>query len=203
MKELVVISGKGGTGKTSIVASFAALADDKVIADCDVDASNLHILLHPKPLERYEFKAEKKAFINKERCTTCGLCYSKCRFNAISKDIEINEFLCEGCGLCAAVCLEDAITLKEQSSGYWLVSDTDYGPFVYAQLRVAQENSGMLVASIRGTAKGIAEEKKLKLIIIDGPPGIGCPVISSITGSDLVFIITEPTLSALSDAERV
>ena len=203
MKELVVISGKGGTGKTSLVGAFSYLADKKVITDCDVDAADLHLLLHPKIIESHAFEGGKKAVIDKEKCIRCGECFSYCRFNAVSEEIEINEFLCEGCGLCGAVCPESAISLRKEIAGDWFVSTTAYGPFVHARLGIAQENSGLLVAKVRDAAKKIAKEEGRDLILIDGSPGVGCAVISSITGADLVLIVTEPTQSGLHDLNRV
>ena len=203
MKELVVISGKGGTGKTSIVGAFCHLASNKVIADCDVDAADLHLLVFPEIIiESHPFEGGKTAYIDKERCILCGECLYLCRFKAISEEIEIASFLCEGCGLCVAACPENAITLRQETAGNWFISTTKYGPFVHAKLGIAQENSGLLVAQVRLAAKKIAEEQFRDLIIIDGPPGIGCAVISSITGADLVLLITEPTLSGIHDMER-
>jgi MinD superfamily P-loop ATPase len=203
MKELVIISGKGGTGKTSVTAAFSTLADNKVIADCDVDAADLHILLHPDILERHPFEGGSTAVIDKQKCTLCGQCLLHCRFSALSQEIEVNPFLCEGCGVCKAVCPEEAIQLKREKAGQWFISQTAYGPFVHAQLGIAQENSGWLVAQVRTAARKIAENKGHDLIISDGSPGIGCSVISSITGTDLVLIVTEPTLSGIHDLERV
>jgi MinD superfamily P-loop ATPase len=202
MKELVVISGKGGTGKTSIVGAFCHLASNKVIADCDVDAADLHLLVFPEIIESHPFKGGKTAYIDKERCILCGECLSLCRFKAISEEIEIASFLCEGCGLCVAACPENAITLRQETAGNWFISTTKYGPFVHAKLGIAQENSGLLVAQVRLAAKKIAEEQCRDLIITDGPPGIGCAVISSITGTDLALLITEPTLSGIHDMDR-
>jgi MinD superfamily P-loop ATPase len=203
MKELVVISGKGGTGKTSLVGAFSYLADKKVIADCDVDAADLHLLLRPKIIESHVFEGGKKAVIDTEKCIRCRECFTACRFDAISEEIEINEFLCEGCGLCAALCPESAVVLKQEIAGHWFVSTTAYGPFVHARLGIAQENSGLLVAKVREAAKKIAMEEGRDLILIDGSPGVGCAVISSITGAHLVLIVTEPTQSGLHDLKRV
>ncbi|MBN1526398.1 MAG: ATP-binding protein [Candidatus Omnitrophica bacterium] len=203
MKQIVVISGKGGTGKTVLTASFAALAKNKVMADCDVDAADLHLLLHPAVRERHEFKSGKTAKLDKKICNRCGKCVVACRFGAISDDMAIDPVSCEGCGLCSLICPVSAITMKENIAGEWFISDTRYGPFVHAKLGIAEENSGKLVAKVRDVAKEIAEKENLEHVIIDGPPGIGCPVIASLSGVDCALIVTEPTLSGLHDAKRV
>ena len=202
MKEVVVLSGKGGTGKTSIVGSFAALAKSKVLIDCDVDAADLHLLLQPARRERHEFWSGQTAFIAEDRCTQCGLCQELCRFKAI-KDFRVDPISCEGCGFCSRICPTEAITMKENLAGHWFISDTRYGPLVHAQLGVAQENSGKLVATVRQQARQMAEKEVADYIISDGPPGIGCPVISSLTGANLALLVTEPTLSGIHDLERV
>jgi len=202
MKEIVVLSGKGGTGKTSIVASFASLAQSKVLADCDVDAADLHLLLKPKVKEEKEFWSGHVAFIDKEKCTECGLCQELCRFGAI-KDFEVDPLSCEGCGFCYHVCPVDAVTMKDSMSGHSFISETRYGHLCHARLGIAQENSGKLVALVRQNAKFIVERENLDHIITDGPPGIGCPVISSLSGASLVLLVTEPTLSGIHDLERV
>ncbi len=202
MKEVVVLSGKGGTGKTSIVGSFAALAKSKVLADCDVDAADLYLLLQPLTQQKYEFWSGQVAFINEEKCTQCGLCQEVCRFQAI-EDFKVDPVSCEGCGFCFQVCPDDAITMRENLSGHWFISDTKYGPLVHARLGITQENSGKLVALVRQQAKLSAEKQGLDYIISDGPPGIGCPVISSLSGADLALLVTEPTLSGIYDLERV
>jgi MinD superfamily P-loop ATPase len=202
MKEIVVLSGKGGTGKTTIVGSFAALAKGKVLADCDVDAADLHLLLSPSVKQESEFWSGQVAYIDEERCTQCGLCQELCRFSAIT-DFRVDPVSCEGCGFCSHICPVEAITMKENMSGHWFVSDTSYGPLVHARLGIAQENSGKLVAVVRQQAKRIAEEQALDYIISDGPPGIGCPVISSLSGASLALLVTEPTLSGIHDLERV
>jgi MinD superfamily P-loop ATPase len=203
MKQIAIVSGKGGTGKTMLTASFAALSKNAVFADCDVDAADLHILLEPKIVERGEFKGNKVALINKEKCISCGACISVCRFDAISEDFVIDPLSCEGCGVCYHICAQNAIIMEDKISGEWFVSETKYGPFVHAKLGVAEENSGKLVSVVRQNAKLIAEKENRDLIIIDGPPGIGCPVISSITGTDIVLVVTEPTLSGIHDMQRV
>lgn len=202
MKEVVVLSGKGGTGKTSFVGSFAALAKGAVLADCDVDAADLHLILQPAIQQRHEFWSGQTAFIAEDRCTQCGLCQELCRFKAI-KDFRIDPISCEGCGFCSRICPTEAITMKENLAGHWFISDTSYGPLVHAQLGVAQENSGKLVATVRQQAKIVAERQSLDYIISDGPPGIGCPVISSLSGANLALLVTEPTLSGIHDLERV
>lgn len=202
MKEVVVLSGKGGTGKTSIVGSFAALADSKVLVDCDVDSADLHLILEPVALENHEFWSGQVAFIDSEKCTECGLCQDLCRFAAI-KDFRVDPVSCEGCGFCSQICPAEAITMRENLSGHWFTSDTKYGPLVHARLGIAQENSGKLVAVVRQHARQLAEKGELDYIISDGPPGIGCPVISSLSGANLALLVTEPTLSGMHDLERV
>lgn len=202
MKELVVLSGKGGTGKTSIVGSFAALASGKILADCDVDAADLHLLLSPVRLEKHGFWSGQTAVIDDKKCTRCGLCQSFCRFRAID-DYTVDAMACEGCGFCARICPAGAITMEDTLSGEWFVSRTDYGQLVHARLGIAQENSGKLVTTVRNEARRIAGETGNGLIITDGPPGIGCPVISSLSGASLALLVTEPTLSGLHDLERV
>ena len=201
MKEIVVLSGKGGTGKTSIVASFAALAHSKVLADCDVDAADLHLLLKPVVEEEKEFWSGQVAFIDREKCTECGLCQELCRFEAI-KDFQVDPISCEGCRFCYQVCPVDAITMNDCMSGHSFISQTKYGYLCHARLGIAQENSGKLVALVRQNAKLIAERKNLDYVITDGPPGIGCPVISSLSGASLALLVTEPTLSGIHDLER-
>lgn len=203
MKQIVVISGKGGTGKTVLTASFAALAKNKVMADCDVDAADLHLLLHPSVKECHEFKSGKTAVIDKKICTQCGNCIVACRFQAISQDFVIDPVSCEGCALCSHICPVEAIIMKENVSGEWFISDTKYGPFVHAKLGIAEENSGKLVTKVKQAAKKISEDKNLDYIIVDGPPGIGCPVIASLSGADIALIVTEPTLSGMHDMQRI
>jgi len=202
MREIVILSGKGGTGKTSIVGSFAALAKRKVLADCDVDAADLHLLLSPSVKQESEFWSGQVACIDEDRCTQCGLCQDLCRFDAI-KDFRVDPVSCEGCCFCSYICPVEAITMIDNMSGHWFISDTKYGPLVHARLGIAQENSGKLVAMVRQHAKRIAEEQGLEYIISDGPPGIGCPVISSLSGASLALLVTEPTLSGMHDLERV
>lgn len=210
MKELLVISGKGGTGKTSLVGGFAVLAENKILADCDVDAADLHLLLKPRVRETREFYGSQKAVLDHERCTGCGVCVEACRFGAIgmgkgrgNTKVQIDPISCEGCAVCSYACPRGAITMKDNLSGYWFISDTPYGPLVHARLGVAEENSGKLVTQVRRTARSIAEDQGLDYIITDGPPGIGCPVISSMSGVDLALIVTEPTVAGTHDMERV
>ncbi|MCK4398816.1 MAG: ATP-binding protein, partial [Methanophagales archaeon] len=207
MKQITVISGKGGTGKTTLVGSFAALAENKVIADCDVDAPDLHLLLHPEIIEREEFKGLKVAVMDKTLCTECGTCEETCRFNAIALTEEsgyaVNPARCEGCGACVFTCPQEALTLKERVSGYSFISKTKYGTMAHAQLNIAEEASGKLVTVVRNRAQQVAEKESCELILIDGAPGIGCPVIASLAGVDLALIVTEPTMSGLHDLERI
>ena len=207
MKQLVIISGKGGTGKTIITASIATLAQNKVMVDCDVDAANLYLLLHPEIQETHQFIGGKKAHIDVEKCTLCGECIDVCRFEAITEkedgEIIIDPISCEGCGVCSHICPVEAIEMEKSVSGECFVSRTKYGPFVHARLGIGEENSGKLVTEVRKKAKEIADKNNLDFIIIDGPPGIGCPVISSLSGTDLALVVTEPTLSGIHDMERV
>jgi len=202
MKELVIISGKGGTGKTSLTACFAFLAKDKVLADCDVDAADLHILVHPRTIHEEDFRGGVKARIDAEKCSQCGTCRESCRFGAISEELVVNPLSCEGCGVCFHVCPEQAISLEEGLNGHWFISETRFGPMVHAALLPGQENSGKLVALVRNQAKVLARKQDIPLILVDGAPGLGCPVISSITGAGRVLIVTEPSLSGLHDMER-
>jgi len=202
LKEIVILSGKGGTGKTTIAASFAVLSRNSVIADCDVDAPDLHMLLHPKIIQTQEFEGPKLAEIDTEKCVDCGLCQKACRFEAIT-GFRIDPILCEGCGTCAVVCPEAAVTMKERISGEAFISETKYGPLSHALLSPGGANSGKLVTLVRRNAKEVAEKGNCDLILIDGPPGIGCPVIASITGADMGVIVTEPTISGIHDMKRV
>jgi MinD superfamily P-loop ATPase len=213
MKEIVVISGKGGTGKTSIVASFATLAGKKVLADCDVDAADLHLVLNPRIENREDFSGGKKARISGSECIACDRCIEECRFDAIHYPVltngetadtpQVTPIFCEGCGVCTRVCPAEAIAFEPVVNGELYISSTDYGPMVHARLGMAEGNSGKLVTQIRQEACVLAERNKLDYIIVDGSPGIGCPVIASITGADLVLVVTEPTLSGQHDLLRV
>jgi len=203
VKQIVVISGKGGTGKTILTASFAAIAENKVMADCDVDAADLHLLLAPDIKERHLFKSGKTAVINNDICTGCGKCVKLCRFEAISRDYIVDPIACEGCAFCSFVCPVGAIEMRENTTGEWFISSTRFGPMVHAKLGIAEENSGKLVSLVRNKAKELAEENDLDWVIIDGSPGIGCPVIASLSGVDAALVVTEPTISGLHDADRV
>lgn len=202
MKEVVILSGKGGTGKTTIAGSFAALSSSKVLCDCDVDAADLNLLLEPHVYEEHDFTGGWLASIDKDKCCRCNLCSQLCRFSAI-KDFKVDEIACEGCGLCERICPSKAVDMKPGIAGLWFVSQTKYGQLVHARLGIAQDNSGKLVARVRQRAKQIAADGGLKYIINDGPPGTGCPVISSLSGADLALMVTEPTLSGAHDLERV
>ncbi|HII86159.1 TPA: (4Fe-4S)-binding protein [Candidatus Bathyarchaeota archaeon] len=203
MKQLTILSGKGGTGKTSIAASFAVLAENAVVADCDVDAPDLHMLLHPEVIETQQFRGPKVAVINETECIRCGLCKEKCVFSAVTDDLKIDAVVCEGCNVCSIVCPAKAIYLTERISGSAYVSKTKYGFMSHAILYPGESNSGKLVTLVRQNAKILCEKEKRNLIIIDGSPGIGCPVIASITGVDAALVVTEPTLSGIHDLERV
>lgn len=203
MKQIVIISGKGGTGKTVLTAAFAALSKNAVFADCDVDAADLHLLLKPVMLQRNEFRSGRTAKINKTACNRCGKCISVCRFAAISRDFTVDAISCEGCGVCAHICPASAVTMEENHSGEWFISRTPYGPMVHAKLGIAEENSGKLVTVVREAAKKIAVDQHRDYVIIDGPPGIGCPVIASLANVDMALIVVEPTLSGMHDMLRV
>jgi MinD superfamily P-loop ATPase len=201
VKEITVLSGKGGTGKTSVTASLAVLAQNAVLTDCDVDAPDLHMLLKPEVLEKQEFKASRVAVMDQELCVQCGKCEEHCRFGAI-ENLIIDPVLCEGCGVCAYICPVAAIELEKRVSGYAFISKTKYGPMSHALLNPGEENSGKLVSLVRKNAKKVAEKENCDLIINDGPPGIGCPVIASVGGVDVGLIVVEPTLSGIHDMER-
>jgi MinD superfamily P-loop ATPase len=203
MRQIVIISGKGGTGKTVITGAFAALAKNKVMADCDVDAADLHLLLQPDIKERHEFRSGQTATIDKKLCQQCGKCIVVCRFNAISQDFIIDPISCEGCAFCSYICPLQAIRMEENISGEWFISETRFGPMVHAKLGVASENSGKLVSLVRKQARELAEKNNYDWVIVDGAPGIGCPVIASLSGIDCALVVTEPTLSGLHDAIRV
>ena len=204
MKELVVISGKGGTGKTSLVAAFARLAGRSALADCDVDAADLHLVVQAAQREEHEFSGGKVARVVEARCTGCDRCREVCRFAAVSPDpYRIDPVRCEGCGLCVRLCLAEAIAFETAVNGAWYVADTPFGPLVHARLRPAEENSGKLVTIVRNEARRVATENGLDLVIVDGSPGIGCPVIASLAGASLALVVTEPTLSGKHDLGRV
>ena len=178
------------------------MAKNAVLADCDVGAPDLHMLLHPEVIKTQEFKGSKLAVIDKTKCDNCGFCREKCRFDAITEAIEVDPFACEGCGVCAAICPADAITMIERVSGYAYISKTKYGFMAHALLNPGEANSGKLVTLVRQNARILSEKEKSDLIIIDGPPGIGCPVIASVTGVDVGLVVTEPTMSGIHDLQR-
>lgn len=213
MKELVIISGKGGTGKTSLCASFAILSGRCVVADCDVDAADLHLILSPKVQRHESFTGGRRARIKAGHCIACGKCEELCRFDAIFFDgpgngrvdrtFRVDPPACEGCGVCAWFCAEKAIECAPVISGEWFVSEARCGPMVHARLGIAESNSGKLVSLLRQQARQLAEQKGIELILVDGSPGIGCPVIASLTGAGLVLVVTEPTPSGEHDLKRV
>ena len=202
MKQLVVVSGKGGTGKTTVTAALAALAAEPVLADCDVDAPDLHLLLEPQIESREEFHGLKVADIDAEICAGCNLCTEACRFGAISESFVVDRSACEGCGTCVLVCPVDAVRLVERVSGEVLESGTRFGPMVHAHLRAGEEASGKLVSAVRAKAVLAAEEAGSRLLLIDGPPGVGCPVIAAMTGVDMALIVAEPTPSGRQGLRR-
>jgi len=212
IEEIVVLSGKGGTGKTSVAASLAVLARDPVIADCDVDAADLHLVLSPVVEERHEFWAGREAVIRTGECIACGDCEARCRFGAVRRagepgmggaEFSIDPLACEGCGVCVHFCPQEAIDFPERRCGEWMISSTRCGPMVHARLDAAAENSGKLVSLVRRVARRVATLNEKPLMIVDGPPGIGCPVIASLTGATFVLVVTEPTLSGSHDMKRV
>jgi MinD superfamily P-loop ATPase len=202
VKQLTVLSGKGGTGKTTLVGAFSSLAEKKVLADCDVDAADLFLILEPHTIDHGDFFGGRQPVLDAGKCTACGICTELCRFEAIDNG-TIDPVQCEGCGLCALGCPEEAIAMRDARSGEWFIAETRNGPMVHARLGIGEENSGKLVAHVRKLAQGIATEKGLELIIIDGPPGIGCPVISSLAGADMTLIVTEPTVAGIHDLQRL
>jgi len=203
MKQIVVISGKGGTGKTFLTASLAAIAKNKVMADCDVDAANLHLMMDPQIKNKEEYVGSRIAVMDKDKCVKCLKCHFACRFGAIPESLEFDPFSCEGCGTCALVCPEKAIAMQDEVSGTIFTSQTAYGTFIHARLKPGGESSGKLVARVREIAQKTAEQEKKEYVLIDGSPGIGCPVIASLTGVDYAIIVVEPTLSGIHDMERV
>ncbi len=207
MKELTILSGKGGAGKTTIVAALASLAKNVVYCDNDVDASDLHLIFKPEVKEMYPFDSGSKAVIDTKNCNNCGLCSDYCRFDAIhpnsSGHYEVNPFQCEGCRLCERVCHAESITMIENKNNHWFIFETRFGTLVHAKMSPGEENSGKLVTQVRRKAKEIAKSINADYIINDGPPGIGCSAIASITGSGLILLVIEPTLSGLHDAVRL
>ncbi len=202
VKQLTVVSGKGGTGKTTVLASFAALAEDKVMADCDVDAANLHLVLTPTVVESGDFHGAQIAVRDEDLCQQCGECERRCRFDAITTT-DIDELACEGCGMCVVACPNGALKMQTVSCGEWYLSETDYGPMAHARLAPAAESSGRLVTMVRQKAEDVAVERELPLILIDGAPGIGCTAAAALADVDMALVVTEPTLSGIHDMERV
>ena len=206
MKQLVVISGKGGTGKTTIVAALATLVREKVLADCDVDAADLHLVMDPEVGKTEGFEGSKEAILDQERCTGCGACRKGCRFGAIVESeglFSVDPFRCEGCGVCAFLCPVGAIELRPRLSGYIHTSSTRFGTLVYGQLEPGEGTSGKLVMQVKQRAEELARLEGKELLIVDGSPGIGCPVIASLSGATAALVVTEPTLSGIHDMERV
>lgn len=210
MKQLVILSGKGGTGKTSIAAAFAHLAHDgpsrlrSVLADADVDAANLDLVLRPRRLEEHEFIAGPLAFIDEALCQACGLCADVCRFDALVEGphYQVDPIACEGCAACVYVCPEQAIHMQPQRGGSWYRSESAYGPLFHAELFPGQENSGKLVTLVKQQARLLGLDEGYQAVLVDGPPGIGCPVISAISGADLALVVAEATASGLHDVKR-
>ena len=203
MKSILFLSGKGGTGKTSLAGAFAVLAKQKVLVDCDVDAANLHLLLAPDIVDEGEFEGSKEAVKDSEACTSCGKCVEVCRFAAIDEDLAIDPYMCEGCGACVYVCPVDAIILSPRESGHWFTATTRLGPLASAELYPGEETSGKLVMLVKQKAHELGKQVKAERLIIDGAPGIGCPVIASVSGVNAVILVTEPSLSGLHDLERI
>jgi len=203
MRELVVLSGKGGTGKTTLTASFAALTRNTVFCDADVDAADLHLLMKPSIKETHDFTGGVLAVLDKDKCSQCGICRDFCRFDAIDETFNLDAIDCEGCGVCAWFCPEEAIRLVQKTCGEWYFSNTRYGRMIHARLGIAEENSGKLVSLIRRKALETAQEEHADLILTDGPPGVGCPVSASLGGATALLIVSEPTVSGLHDLKRV
>ncbi len=204
MKTVTVISGKGGTGKTSLMASFASLlATRSVLVDGDVDAANLSLITGADMLESHDFTASKVAVTDLEKCDSCGLCLKLCRFGAIANDYRIDPVACEGCALCAFACPQEAIEMRDKVSGHWFVSRTNYGTLVHASLGITEGNSGKLVTIVRNKGRELAETTGKEFLLIDGPPGIGCPVIAALSGVDAALVVAEPTVSGIHDLKRI
>ena len=203
MKQILFLSGKGGTGKTTLAAAFAALSTDQVLADCDVDAANLHLVLDVEIEARGDYIGSKEALRDAARCTQCGICVDVCRFRAISPDIQIDPYLCEGCGACVTACPEDAIALEPRVSGQWFNARTPWGPLASAELLPGEETTGLLVTEVKRNMVSLGEETAAQQAILDGSPGIGCPVIASVTGVDVAVLVTEPSVSGLHDLKRI
>ncbi|WP_406659903.1 ATP-binding protein [Methanolobus sp. ZRKC3] len=203
VKQMTIISGKGGTGKTTICSAFASLAENAVVADCDVDAADMHLILKPDIIEANDFYGLKVANIDADLCTRCKECVSSCRFAAISENVEIDAYSCEGCAVCEYVCPQNAMSMIERKAGEYFSSMTRFGPMAHAKLGIGEEASGKLVSTVRKSAMELVMSADKGLVVIDGPPGTGCAVIAAITGVDLVLIVTEPTVSGIHDLERV
>ncbi|MFC2105780.1 ATP-binding protein [Candidatus Bipolaricaulota bacterium] len=203
MRQILFLSGKGGTGKTSLAAAFAVLAENTILADCDVDAANFHLLLDPCVIDTGDFVGSKQAVRDASLCTQCGRCQEVCRFNAVLENLEIDPYLCEGCGSCVTACSSNAITLEPRTSGRWFNAKTNWGPLASAELLPGEETSGKLVMQVKRNMQMLAELSAPEWAIVDGSPGIGCPVIASVSGVDAVILVTEPTLSGMHDLERI
>jgi len=204
MKEITVISGKGGTGKTTFTASLASLLDNLVLGDCDVDAPNLHLLLNPINKNEIIHKGAKLAVKNQAQCIDCGLCYDNCRFNAITADdFQVKDLKCEGCGVCVEICPTKAIKMEAVETGSLYEAESKFGEMIHAHLIPGADTSGKLVSEVKKKASEVHKKKNKDWILIDGSPGIGCPVIASLTGSDIAILVTEPTKSGFSDLKRV
>lgn len=203
MKELVIVSGKGGTGKTSISAALAFLAPQKIMVDSDVDAANFHLVSSAVIRETHIFLAGFEPYINTPACTRCGKCGELCRFDAITSGVITSPLNCEGCGVCTFFCPEHAVSMREREAGHWYISDTRFGSLIHAELGLSVENSGKLVSKVRQEAKKLAKAEHSPLILIDGPPGIGCPAIAALTGTSLALAVVEPTLSSIHDLKRL
>ncbi len=206
MNEIVILSGKGGTGKTSISAAFATLNQNIILADCDVDASNLHLIMQPENFIEEPFVSGKKAQVNNDLCTLCGKCIDYCRFDAISivdDKLKISTTACDGCKLCVKICPSNAITMYENNKSRFYVGNFRNGIMVHARLSPGEDNSGKLVAYVKKKAREMAKEKNAEIILVDGPPGIACPVIATISGANKIVLVTEPTISGISDLQRI
>ncbi|MDQ1275493.1 MAG: hypothetical protein QG610_1067 [Euryarchaeota archaeon] len=202
MRQLAIISGKGGCGKTTLTAAFSSLSGNAVFADCDVDASDLPLILKPQVIKREDCLGRELASINPDLCTGCGICLEVCRFGAVLENFTINPYSCEGCAVCTVACPENAVSLMPRVSGQAVSSMTRFGPMAHAKLGIGEEASGKLVNMVRKKAAELADQYCCKLIIIDGPPGTGCPVMAAITGTDLILVLSEPTVSGLHDLKR-
>ncbi len=203
MKQILFLSGKGGTGKTTLAAAFAVLSEDRILADCDVDAANFHLLLDPHVVEEGEFQGSKEAVRDSAVCVECSQCRAVCRFDAIGRDLEIDPYMCEGCGACVTACPTGALGLEPRISGRWFNAKTDWGMLASAELLPGEETSGKLVTQVKRNMQAMAESEHPQWAIVDGSPGIGCPVIASVSGVDAVVLVTEPSLSGMHDLERI